>query len=95
MNRQQKDRLSQFVGITGADSSLATRCLEASGWSVESAIEIYYSNSMHTRTGRAAGPRLDRCTLAGVDGQAVVVLHRAASRDELVAQARLGWMAGG
>lgn len=60
MNRQQKDRLSQFVGITGADSSLATRCLEASGWSVESAIEIYYSNSMHTRTGRAAGPRLDR-----------------------------------
>ena len=61
MNKQQKERLSQFVGITGADTSVATRCLEASGWGVEAAIEIYYSYGMHMQAARGAGGgRLDR-----------------------------------
>ncbi|KAL4452395.1 hypothetical protein ABPG75_008057 [Micractinium tetrahymenae] len=61
MNRQQRERLSQFQGITGADSGVATRCLEAAGWSVEGAIDMYYSNGMHLAAGgRSSGPRLDR-----------------------------------
>lgn len=64
MNRQQRERLSQFVGITGADNSLATRCLEAAGWSVESAIEMYYSNGMSAKAGRASAPRVDKCAPA-------------------------------
>ena len=38
MNRQQKERLAQFQGITGADAGVASRCLEAAGWSMEAAI---------------------------------------------------------
>lgn len=64
MNKQHKERLSQFVGITGADTSLATRCLEASGWGVEAAIEIYYSNGMHAQAAaRSGGSRLDRAAI--------------------------------
>lgn len=62
MNRAQKERLSQFVGITGADSGVAQRCLEAAGWSVEAAIEIFYSSGMHMQAARSGGgSRLDRC----------------------------------
>ena len=61
MNRQQKERLSQFVGITGADSGVAQRCLEAASWSVEAAIEIFYSSGMHLAAARGGGgARLDR-----------------------------------
>ena len=60
MNRQQKERLAQFVGITGADASVATRCLDAAGWGVESAIEIFYSSGMQLAS-RAGGSRIDRC----------------------------------
>lgn len=65
MNRQQRERLSQFQGITGADAGVAGRCLEASGWSVEGAIDVYYSNGMHLGASRSSGSRLDRCVLAG------------------------------
>lgn len=58
MNRQQRERLSQFQGVTGADAGVAARCLEASGWSVESAIDVYYSGGMHLT--RSSGPHLDR-----------------------------------
>lgn len=60
MNRQQKDRVSQFVGITGAESSVGVRCLEAAGWSIEGAIEVYYTNGMHMQTSRSSAPRLDK-----------------------------------
>ncbi|PSC72336.1 DCN1 2 [Micractinium conductrix] len=58
MNRQQKERLAQFQGITGADAGVASRCLEAAGWSMEAAIDVYYSNGMHLRG--AYGPRIDK-----------------------------------
>jgi hypothetical protein len=58
MNRQQRDKQSQFVGITGADSSTATRCLEAASWSVEAAIDYFYSNGM--QPSRSASKRPDR-----------------------------------
>ncbi|PRW57295.1 DCN1 2 [Chlorella sorokiniana] len=60
MNRAQKERLAQFVGITGADNSVAQRCLEAAGWSVEAGIEIFYSSGMHLQAARSGGSRLDR-----------------------------------
>jgi hypothetical protein len=60
MNRQQRDKLQQFCGITGADSGLAQRCLEASGWVVENAIDMYYSNGMHTTASWSATSRLDK-----------------------------------
>lgn len=61
MNRAQKERLAQFVGITGADSGVAQRCLEAAGWSVEAGIEVFYSSGMHLQASRSGGSRLDRC----------------------------------
>lgn len=63
MNRQQRERQSQFVGITGADAGVAQRCLEAAGWSVEAAIEIFYSGGMHLQGAQRSGgaPRIDKC----------------------------------
>lgn len=65
MNRQQRDKLGQFQGITGADAAVGQRCLEAAGWSVEGGIDLYYSNSMHLQTaGRSAGSaKLDRAAI--------------------------------
>lgn len=60
MNRQQRDRVTQFVGVTGADSGVAQRCLEGAGWSVEGAIDLYYSNGMHLAAARSGVQRLDR-----------------------------------
>ena len=79
MNRQQKERLGQFQGVTGSDTAVATRCLEAAGWSVEGAVDIYYSSGMHMQAnrgsgGRAAGP--NRCLKEGGGGGGEQAAHQ-------------------
>lgn len=48
MNRskKEKERVSQFKSITGASDKIASECLRATGWSVESAIDYFYSSGL-------------------------------------------------
>ncbi|GBF90080.1 hypothetical protein Rsub_02788 [Raphidocelis subcapitata] len=58
MNRgskiKEKEKASQFKTITGASDKVATECLRATGWSVEAAIEYFYSSGL-----QAAVPSVD------------------------------------
>ncbi|EIE18950.1 DUF298-domain-containing protein [Coccomyxa subellipsoidea C-169] len=44
LDRQSKDKIEAFVGITNAHEKMALRCLQAADWSIEAAIEIYYQS---------------------------------------------------
>lgn len=60
LSKQQKDKLTQFVGITGADQRVALECLQLGGWSVEGAIDYFYTSGMAAQMQARSGPRLDR-----------------------------------
>lgn len=59
LDRSQKERVAHFVAITGADQRVAVECLQLGGWSVESAIDYFYSSGMAAMPTRS-GPKLDR-----------------------------------
>ncbi|KDB25209.1 hypothetical protein H109_02937 [Trichophyton interdigitale MR816] len=40
----QKSAIAQFVSVTGAKDSVATKCLKANGWKVDQAIDDYFQN---------------------------------------------------
>eukprot|EP00879_Flechtneria_rotunda_P004663 GHRR01004924.1.p1 GENE.GHRR01004924.1~~GHRR01004924.1.p1 ORF type:complete len:254 (+),score=83.75 GHRR01004924.1:305-1066(+) len=46
LNRQQKDKITQFRSIVGASDKQAIDCLKQAGWSVEGGIEVFYSMGM-------------------------------------------------
>lgn len=46
LNKQQKDRVTQFRNITGANDKQAIDCLRQAGWSVEGGIEVFYASGM-------------------------------------------------
>ncbi|WIA36766.1 hypothetical protein OEZ86_008030 [Tetradesmus obliquus] len=46
LNRQQKDKVTQFRSITGASDKQALDCLKQAGWSVEMGIEVFFSLGM-------------------------------------------------
>eukprot|EP00775_Hariotina_reticulata_P012415 gene12415-12550_t len=46
LNRQQKDKVTQFRSITGASDKQAVDCLRQAGWSVEGGIEVFFSMGM-------------------------------------------------
>ena len=59
LTKTQRDRLSQFTGITGASSKVAVECLSLSNWGVEPAIEYYYTSGIAA----SMGPTIDRAAL--------------------------------
>ncbi|KAG1667415.1 hypothetical protein FOA52_004832 [Chlamydomonas sp. UWO 241] len=46
LTRENKNRLQQFLAITGASEKVATECLRATQWSVEHAIDHYYASGL-------------------------------------------------
>eukprot|EP00882_Tetradesmus_deserticola_P003375 GHRQ01003571.1.p2 GENE.GHRQ01003571.1~~GHRQ01003571.1.p2 ORF type:complete len:254 (+),score=115.01 GHRQ01003571.1:293-1054(+) len=46
LNRQHKDKVTQFRSITGASDKKAIDCLKQAGWSVEGGIEVFFSLGM-------------------------------------------------
>eukprot|EP00882_Tetradesmus_deserticola_P006042 GHRQ01006360.1.p2 GENE.GHRQ01006360.1~~GHRQ01006360.1.p2 ORF type:complete len:226 (+),score=89.84 GHRQ01006360.1:293-970(+) len=46
LNRQHKDKVTQFRSITGASDKQAIDCLKQAGWSVEGGIEVFFSLGM-------------------------------------------------
>jgi len=51
LTRENKNRLQQFLAITGASEKVAAECLRATQWSVEPAIDHYYSSGMASLPG--------------------------------------------
>lgn len=43
-NRIQKEKIQQFIGITGASEKAAQACLQNAGWSTEAAIDNFYTS---------------------------------------------------
>jgi len=46
LGRREKDKITQFRGITGASDKIATDCLRQANWSTEVAIELFYSSGL-------------------------------------------------
>ena len=60
LNKQQKDKVSQFVSITGAEQRVAVECLQLGSWNVEAAIDYFYSSGLSSMASLRSGSRLDR-----------------------------------
>lgn len=45
LSRAQRDKITQFKGITGANEKVASDCLKSASWSLEAAIEVFYSGA--------------------------------------------------
>lgn len=43
LGRGQRDKIQQFVGITGASDKIALQSLKASDWHLEGALDVFYS----------------------------------------------------
>lgn len=48
LNNAQKDKITQFTGVTGSTGSSAIECLQATNWSLERAIDHFYVTGMST-----------------------------------------------
>lgn len=60
LTKQQRERINQFVGVTGSSSKVAVECLQLTNWAVEPAIDYYYSSG-YLATGQST--RIDRNAL--------------------------------
>lgn len=58
LTKPQRDRLNQFLGVTGAPTKTAIECLQLANWALEPAVDYYYSAG-HL----SAGARIDRASL--------------------------------
>jgi DCN1-like protein 1/2 len=62
LSRAQREKVSEFVGVTGAPDGLAAECLAAAEWGLERAVDLFYSSGLAARA--AAGrPRADAAAL--------------------------------
>lgn len=44
LNKSQKDKVAQFQSISGTSVATAIHCLQASNWTSELALDIFFSN---------------------------------------------------
>ena len=44
LDRSQKDKVAQFQSISGTSAATAIHCLQASNWTPELALDIFFSN---------------------------------------------------
>ncbi|KXZ49925.1 hypothetical protein GPECTOR_19g376 [Gonium pectorale] len=65
LTKQQKDKITQFRGITGSSEKLATDCLKIAGWGVEQAIDHFYSSGLAVQS-----------TSGGLDLRAVEAMYQ-------------------
>lgn len=47
LSNAQKDKISQFTGVTGSTVSAAVECMKATNWSLERAIDHFYVTGMN------------------------------------------------
>ena len=59
LTKPQKERVSQFLAVTGAATKVAIECLQLTNWSLEPAIDYFYSANLESASPRRGG-RIDR-----------------------------------
>ena len=60
LTKPQRERLTQFTGVTGAPTKVAIECLQLTNWALEPAVDYYYSAG-HFAVGSQS--RIDRASL--------------------------------
>lgn len=65
LTKPQREKISQFCGITGASSRVATDCLQIADWKVEVAIDYFFSSGLNyaDASNRSTQPRVDRAAI--------------------------------
>ncbi|KAG7675062.1 hypothetical protein Ndes2526B_g07910 [Nannochloris sp. 'desiccata'] len=65
LTKPQRERVTQFLGITGAATKVAIECLQLANWSLEPAIDYYYSAGALSSAGSPMrrGNRIDRTAI--------------------------------
>lgn len=61
VTKPQREKLAQVVGVTGASTRTALECLTATGWSLEAAVDYYYSSGAYPAARGGRGPKTDKC----------------------------------
>jgi len=46
LSRVQRDRVNQFIKVTGAPSTAAVKCLQLTDWAIEAAVDYYYGSGV-------------------------------------------------
>lgn len=46
LSRVQRDRVNQFIKVTGAPSTTAVKCLQLTDWAIETAVDYYYGSGI-------------------------------------------------
>lgn len=59
LTKAQKDRVVQFCNVTGAGQGVAAECLQATSWSLERAVDHFYTSGLQAFAERS-GPKVDR-----------------------------------
>lgn len=81
LSRVEKERLTQFCGVTGAMPRVATVCLEVANWNIEAAVNYYYNSGISNQSDRSHA-RLDRCG-TGPWARGTGTLHRQYQESDL------------
>jgi len=58
LNRQQRDKVANFQAVTGAPAKLATEFLKRYSWSLDQAVDIFFTEG-HSFSAKAAPPAVD------------------------------------
>jgi DCN1-like protein 1/2 len=60
LSRQQREKVSNFQAVTGAPTKLAAELLKRYNWSLDQAVDIFFSDGSHAFISRSAsGPAVD------------------------------------
>ncbi|KAL6767454.1 hypothetical protein ACKKBF_B35300 [Auxenochlorella protothecoides x Auxenochlorella symbiontica] len=63
VTKPQREKLAQVVGVTGASTRTALECLTATGWSLEAAVDYYYSSGAYPAARGGRGPKTDKAAI--------------------------------
>merc|ERR1719230_36865 len=60
LNRSQREKAAQFSAVTGAPAKLATEYLRRHSWSLDYAVDVFFSEGNHAFAAAApAAPKID------------------------------------
>ncbi len=66
LNKSEKDKVAQFQSISGTSVATAIHCLQASNWTSELALDIFFSNDFPEAAAEEDDPEIDEDAIAQV-----------------------------
>merc|ERR1719181_703800 len=59
LNRSQREKAAQFSAVTGAPAKLATEYLRRHSWSLDYAVDVFFSEGNHAFAQAPQAPKID------------------------------------